>query len=402
MWRNKNLWILITGVLGAELGLWMGLIGNLEFLQTHVASHALQALLLISGPVVALLIAPYAGSAVDRYDKKKILLVTGAVRIIGVGSMFLAMWSGSVSLMVVYSLCIACSAGFYIPAVRALIPRVTDKEHLMQANALYFNVLTTARIVGTVLAGTLLTILSLEMLYSCAIIGYSLLLLFTLFLRVQESTRQREPNQKKSRGTFREVLPVISGNSLVKLVMISQVIPMIFIGGFNLIVMEISVLQGDPTIKGYLYAIEGIALILIGFFGKRLAQGRNVTVLIGVICSVVGLSQLLLFFAHSHWITMLSFALFGMASGIYFPLINTIFQQNIPEEFHGRFFSFSNMLERVVMNCTILLIGVLFDWVGLELALAGIGVSALLLTALLTLRMKRYAGTDMKQTSAVT
>lgn len=32
MWKNRNVWIILTGEFVAGLGLWLGIIGNLEFM----------------------------------------------------------------------------------------------------------------------------------------------------------------------------------------------------------------------------------------------------------------------------------------------------------------------------------------------------------------------------------
>ena len=36
MWRNKNVWIVLIGEFIAGLGLWLGILGNLEFMQKYV------------------------------------------------------------------------------------------------------------------------------------------------------------------------------------------------------------------------------------------------------------------------------------------------------------------------------------------------------------------------------
>lgn len=38
MWKNKNVWIILTGEFIAGLGLWLGIIGNLEFMQEKIPS----------------------------------------------------------------------------------------------------------------------------------------------------------------------------------------------------------------------------------------------------------------------------------------------------------------------------------------------------------------------------
>ena len=44
MWRNRNIWIILTGEMIAGLGLWTGIIGNLEFMQEKIPSDFVKAL----------------------------------------------------------------------------------------------------------------------------------------------------------------------------------------------------------------------------------------------------------------------------------------------------------------------------------------------------------------------
>ncbi|HWI48175.1 MAG TPA: MFS transporter, partial [Rummeliibacillus sp.] len=49
MWKNQNVWIILSGELIAGLGLWAGIIGNLEFMQERVPSDFMKSLILATG-----------------------------------------------------------------------------------------------------------------------------------------------------------------------------------------------------------------------------------------------------------------------------------------------------------------------------------------------------------------
>ena len=63
MWRNRNVWIILIGELIAGIGLWMGIIGNLEFMQEKVPSDFQKALILSTGLLAGVLIGPLPGAA---------------------------------------------------------------------------------------------------------------------------------------------------------------------------------------------------------------------------------------------------------------------------------------------------------------------------------------------------
>ena len=96
MWKNRNVWIILTGEFVAGLGLWLGIIGNLEFMQEKVPSDFVKALILAGGLLAGVAIGPLAGRLTDQGSKKKIMLISSIVRALSVLFMFVAIETGSV------------------------------------------------------------------------------------------------------------------------------------------------------------------------------------------------------------------------------------------------------------------------------------------------------------------
>lgn len=112
MLKNKNVWILISGEFIAGLGMWLGVIGNLEFLQALVPSDLYKSLILLAGMFAGLLVGPMAGRIIDVTSKKKILLYAGAARILSTGFMFLALLQENIWWMVAYMVGIGFATAF--------------------------------------------------------------------------------------------------------------------------------------------------------------------------------------------------------------------------------------------------------------------------------------------------
>lgn len=71
MWKNKNVWIVLSGEFVAGLGLWFGIIGNLEFMQKNVPSDFMKSLILFTGLLAGVLVGPLAGRLIDSCSKKR-------------------------------------------------------------------------------------------------------------------------------------------------------------------------------------------------------------------------------------------------------------------------------------------------------------------------------------------
>src|SRR5574342_152381 len=158
MWRNRNVWILLSGEFIAGLGLWLGIIGNLEFMQAKLPSDFLKSLLLAGGLLAGIAVGPYAGRLTDQASKKRVMLIAGFVRAISVIFMLIAIHTGSIWWMAVFLVLLQISAAFYFPALQAALPLIVADKDLLQLNGVHMNVSTLSRIIGTALAGILLVV----------------------------------------------------------------------------------------------------------------------------------------------------------------------------------------------------------------------------------------------------
>lgn len=382
MRKNRNVWILLTGEFVAGFGLWLGIIGDLEFMQDKVSSDFLKSLILIAGIFAGMIAGPLAGKITDQYNKKTIMLYSGIARLISVAFMFIAIETGSVWWMIAFLIAINLSAAFYFPALQATLPLVVEKKDLLQLNGIHTSVSTLSRILGTAAAGIFLSVMSLWTLYLLAFISYVVLFILTCFLKVDEQKGKahsiKEDAASDGQG-FKEVFPLIKGQPLVLMTLVLTIVPILFIGGFNLIIIAISEIQNNPSVKAWLYAAEGISFMLGAFFVKRYGNKSPYATLL-FFSTVIGISQLVLYFTNMPIITVVAFILFGFSVGTYFPTAATIFQTNVPSDFHGRFFSFRGMFDDFTYQIVLVATGLLLDIIGFQQMTVIFGVLSLLIT----------------------
>jgi MFS transporter, DHA3 family, macrolide efflux protein len=391
MWKNRNVWIILVGEMIAGLGLWSGIIGNLEFMQVRIPSDFLKSVIMAIGLLAGILVGPLAGKVIDQSRKKTVLLISGFGRMISVSFMLIAIGTGSIWWMVAFMISIQLSAAFYFPALQATIPLVVKDEHLLQMNGWHMNVATMARVIGTALAGVVLVYWSLDSLYYMSMIAYGGLLIFTYLLRIDEE-EGKEAKVKVSapgKGGFMEVFPILKSYPAVMMTLVMTLIPLLFIGSFNLLVINISEMQDSASIKGTIYAAEGIAFMLGTIVVKYIAKKWSTSTILFFFAFIIGLAELILIFAASPVLSVTAFAVFGFAVGSFFPTAMTIFQKQMPKAFHGRFFSFRNMLERVIFQVVLLATGALLDLIGLQWMVVVFGILSLSLTTIFLIQMKQ-------------
>lgn len=390
MWKNRNIWIILTGEMIAGLGLWTGIIGNLEFMQEKIPSDFVKALIMSAGLLAGIIAGPLAGKIIDQSKKKTVLLISGAGRMLSVIFMLIAISTGSVWWMVAFMVSIQLSATFYFPALQATIPLVVKDDDLLTMNGWHMNVATISRVLGTALAGIMLVYWSLMSLYWISMIAYGALLLFTMMLRIDEGEgREAKVKSVGNKGGFMEVFPVLKAYPAVGMTLIMTLIPLLFIGSFNLIVINISEIQDSASIKGLIYTFEGVAFMVGTFAVKYISKKWRTTTILFSFATMVAVAEFMLFFAESIVITLSAFAVLGFALGCFFPTAMVIFQKQMPKEYHGRFFSFRNMLERVMFQVVLLTAGAFLDIIGLQSMVIIFGLISLSMTAIFFVQMKK-------------
>ena len=278
--------------------------------------------------------------------------------------MFIALYTNSVIWMILFLITLQIAAAFYMPALQSIIPMVVKDQDLITLNAWQMNARTISRIVGTAAAGLMLSYFELKWLYIISLIVYIIMYFITSALKLDETVSVAVQNKEKAR--FKEVLPMLKKHPVVLMTLVLMLIPTLFLGSFNLVIMKISEIHQSTTISGLLYTVEGIGFMLGAAGLKYIAERVQMGTLLFGLAFIIGLMELMLLLADNTFFALLTFGLFGFSVGCFFPTTMVIFQKQVPKEFYGRFFSFRNMIDSVIFQIVLLSTGMMLDLIGLN------------------------------------
>ncbi len=150
------------------------------------------------GPV--LLLAPWTGIAADRFDRRRLLLVTQLVAVILSGTLALLAWGGAAEAWVVilFGFGLGVSSAFAAPSSGALIGQLVSRRDLPSAVALNSMTYNLARAIGPVLAAV--TVHSVGIPAAFAINSASYLALVAGLLVVHARPQERPPREESRLG----------------------------------------------------------------------------------------------------------------------------------------------------------------------------------------------------------
>ncbi|OEC00733.1 macrolide transporter [Lysinibacillus sphaericus] len=387
MWGKRNVWIILLGEFVVGLGLWAGIIGNLAFMQKVVPSDFHKSLIISIGILAGLVVAPLAGRLIDQSKKKTVIQFASIGRILSVFFMFIALYTNSVIWMILFLITLQIAAAFYMPALQSIIPLVVKDKDLMTLNAWQMNARTISRIVGTAAAGLMLSYFELKWLYIVSLIVYIIMYVMTNSLKLDETVNVSVNDKEK--GRFKDVYPMLKEHPVVLMTLVLMLIPTLFLGSFNLVIMKITEMHASTTISGLLYTVEGIGFMLGAAGLKYIAERVKIGTLLFGLALIIGIMELMLLLADSTFFALLTFGLFGFSVGCFFPTTMVIFQKQVPKEYHGRFFSFRNMIDSVVFQIVLLSTGMMLDVIGLSGMGIVFGIISLSLTVTFFLFSKK-------------
>jgi len=397
--RNRSFVLLMTGEIIGGIGLWFSIIANLMFMSKLLSSDFMKSLLLMIGVFASVIFLPQIGKIVDRYNKRNILIVANILRCVAPLLMLPALYYGSIPWMLASLVMLQISGAVYFPAVRTAIPMLVERENLLAANTFHMNAITISRIAGTAIAGVLVEVLDLYTIYISSLVVYAVIALLFLLVRIPEASEAVVSAAANAKMKFSEVFRVIRQERSVLIGIIATGVINLFLGGINLIVLSISELMDTPKMMGYMYAVEGMSILVAGLFVKRLIGGSNLVKSIASLLFLFALAQFTMSFVNQWAAVLGGMMMFGFLIAFLFPMAATLFQQRVAKEMHGRFFSFKEMVDRIIIQVALLATGASLDLFGTSvylIAIAGFTALTGLFAIVLTIRFKldvRQAGT---------
>ena len=151
--RQRDFTLLWLGGLISLAGDWVLNVGLpiYVFLLTH--SVAATSLMLLAGAVPNVLLGSVAGVFVDRWNRKRTMVVTNLLLALGLLPLLLARTPDRVWIVYIVMFAESTIEQFFTPAENALLPALVGEEHLVPANSLIALNRNLARLVGPAIGG---------------------------------------------------------------------------------------------------------------------------------------------------------------------------------------------------------------------------------------------------------
>ncbi len=340
----------------------------------------------VSGAVLAeiapvLLLAPLAGSIVDRLPRVKVMVAADLVRVALAAT--LALWHDSAALA--YAVAFGLSAGqvFFSPAAQSLLPSVVDEDELVAANSGIWTAAVTAQI-GVAPVAALLAV-NVGFGPAFAVNAVSFVLSAAVLRGLREPERTRPVSVTSSFSHAREALAALGQIPLLKALAAGQFLAALSAGATSaLLVVLAQERLGGPEGFGLLIACIGIGAALGPLLVlRRITDPRRPLFVFGPY-AVRGIVDLVLAAVTALPLAAAALVVYGLSTSTGSVTFSSLVQSRVPEDLRGRAFAGFDVLWQTGRMISLLGGGLLADAVGIQavyllgglllLAAAGVGV----------------------------
>lgn len=296
-------------------------------------------------PVV--LLSLIAGVAADRFDRRKLTILTQAA--LGLVALVLGLETslGAMSLWMLFSLVAVQSiaVAFDVPARQALIPSLVPREDLASAYSLTSIASKVGGILGPGISGVVIAFLGLQWAYWVNAISYLAVILALMAMgHVQAVAEQKPFSLQKTFIDIREGIEFIKNSPVIFSAMILDFFGSFFSSANTLLpFVATDILHVGPIQYGWLSASQSIGTLIVGVYLSQKTRLLRQGLLISVSVVMFGLATILFGVSTSFWLTMLALILIGVFDGLSTIIRNTVRQLLTPDGMRGRMMSITQI-----------------------------------------------------------
>ncbi|MNK84825.1 enterobactin exporter EntS [compost metagenome] len=331
--RNYFIADIISG-----FGVGMSTIGANWYLMDRTGSMTAVGLMLSLNVIAGFLISAFAGTFVDKWNRKTILLWANVVRAAALVMIASAFLGTGFHIEYLYAFAVVNGMGWalYMSASRSLVQELLPEEELIHGNSLIEISLQVGMFMAGGLSGVLYKYIGFE---AILLLNAAAFLVSSLFLsRISYSALAAEEAEASFFESFKAGIGYLAKRPSLFVLGIVSIIPLVTTMVFNVVLpgyVSTSV-RGDSVVFGLSDMSYGLGGLLSGFLAVPLAKrlSQHGTILIIFLVSVLNLVAIA--FNSTVILLYIGCVLIGLTNSSLRILITTALMESVSKSYMGR------------------------------------------------------------------
>lgn len=374
--KSYNFRLYFGGQCISLIGTWMQQIAMSWLVFRLTGSVLLLATVTFTAQIPILVATPYMSVFVDRFDRRKLLVLTQSLSMIQALLMAILTLTGLVQVwhIMVLSLLIGLINALDNPTRQSFYPSLVSPDKLSNAIALNSAVINGSRLIGPAVGGVLIGLLGEGICFLLNGISYIAVIVALLLMRLP-STRGGTAKQKvleDMRDGFRYVVRNIPIRALLLL--------MSAISFFGLPLMTFipayvkTILHGESEMLGLLLSCIGVGSFVAALYlaARKSVLGLGKVVMLSGVLLGIGLSVMA--FVTIPWVAAVLCLPIGFTIIAAVASINTLLQTLSGEDKRGRVMGYMAMAFTGMAPVGSMVLGAIEKWIGLQMIILLSGI----------------------------
>jgi len=348
--ESRDYILFITGQLISVVGTWMQATA-LPYLAYRMTGRPLDlGLIGFSNTLPTLLFALPAGVLVERWDKRKVVIIFQAIMSIQAFGLAFLTYTGQIQIwhIVLLAFFYGSAVAVEVTARQAMLIELAGREALPSAIALQTTAFNVGRVLGPLCAAWIIAATGGEAgVFLANGISFIFVIAGLILARTRFQVRQETTAQRNLRNEFVEGLAYIRNNGVV----LSVIAMAALVGFFGLpLIQQIPALARDvlktladteamvAARTSNLYAAQGVGALIAAFLAATIISwNKHKMLLLGQLTFVFAVIALGLTIRINVALVLLVFI--GWGTVIQLVMMNTLVQTEVPDQLRGRVFS---------------------------------------------------------------
>jgi MFS family permease len=333
---SKNYRLYFSGQCASLIGTWIQQVALAWLVFTLSHSGTVLGFAIAAQTLPILLLGPFGGLLADRFDKRRLLLVTQAI--LGVVSFINGLLVATdvvrIWMLFLSSFIIGVINAAANPARQSFISELVPREHLRSAVSLGSVLVNTARAVGPAIAGFLIANISMQMCFFLDAASY--VFVITALLLMNSSTLRTPVPTLRGKGQIREGLRYVRAAPPLLIPLLMMMLIGTFAYEFQVLLPLVAahVFDGDASTLGTLLSAQGLGAIAGGFYVAY--RGKTGIKAVTQGAALFGTAMLLTAIAPTFHIEVALLFLTGACSVQFLSVGNSTLQLNADPKYRGR------------------------------------------------------------------
>ena len=371
--RHRNYRLFFSGQSVSLVGTWITRIATLWLVYRLTGSALLLGIVGFCGQIPTLLLAPFSGVLVDRWNRHRILVATQVLSMLQSLALAVLALAGIITVTEILVLQVAQGIinAFDTPARQAfVIDMVEQREELPNAIALNSSMVTGSRIIGPTIGGILIAAFGEGWCFMVDAISYLAVIASLLAMRLAAESARRG-RRTSAIEELREGVRYVSGFAPARTVLL--LLALVSTMGMPYMVLmpavASGVLHGGPHTLGFLMTASGVGALAGAMYlaARPSVLGLGRAIVIATATFGVGLAAFAL--SHTLWLSLALLPIAGGGFMVQTASTNTILQTIVDERLRGRVMAFYAMAFLGTAPIGSLVAGVVASRIGVQMTI---------------------------------